>query len=75
MSIQNFCKYFRTNILNISLVEMERITGVKHKTISAFEHGRSNNINHLSLYITACSTDEQRTQFNVLLINEINKGL
>lgn len=29
------------------------------KTLSAFEHGRSTNFNHIFKYIEACDTEEQ----------------
>lgn len=58
MSIYKFCKKFRENTLQITLQEMEQITGVNFKTISAFENGRSTNINHINLYIDSCTNSD-----------------
>lgn len=49
---------FRMNILNKTLQDVQGSNeGVK--TLSAFEHGRSTNFNHIFKYINACDTEEQ----------------
>lgn len=65
--IQNICKQFREQVLQITLKEMELKTGINHKTISAFENGRSNNINHLKLYFDCCENvlDEHTLNHNL----------
>lgn len=50
-TVQNFCKQFRVNELGLTLEQMGNLTETNPKTISAFEHGRSNNINHVYLYV------------------------
>ena len=63
-SIQKFCQSFRENELKITFQKMEQLTGTKFKTISAFENGRSNNINHVYLYVMACNNNELMQSFN-----------
>lgn len=60
--IGQFCKMYRTHILNLTLEEMSKETGVKIPTISSFENGRSTNAKHLELYYNL-STDEQKEFF------------
>lgn len=59
MKINRFCKQFREEILKITLQEMENKTGINLKTLSAFEHGRSTNINHLNSYYKICDEDQK----------------
>lgn len=49
--IANKCKQHRREVVNISLKEMGRETNTYFKTLSAFENGRSTNINHLIKYV------------------------
>ena len=49
-NIGKFCKYFRSEILNITLHEMSDMVDVKITTLSSFENGRSTNYNHLIKY-------------------------
>lgn len=49
--IANICKLYRREVINISLKEMGRETNTYFKTLSAFENGRSTNINHLIKYV------------------------
>lgn len=75
LTIQSFCKHFRTRTLNKTLREIEIEQGVKVKTLSAFENGRSNNIEHLSVYLKSCETQLQIDYFmkglNIALLNGI----
>ena len=49
---------FRMNILNKTLQDVQGSNeGIK--TLSAFEHGRSTNFNHIFKYINACDNEEQ----------------
>ena len=59
----NFCRDFRTEVLKLTLQEIENLTFVKVKTLSAFENGRSTNINHLNVYYGLCENKQQRNQF------------
>ena len=76
LSIQNFCKTFRSRTLNKTLREFEIEHGINIKTLSAFENGRSNNINHLSIYLKACENDTQVNIFmkglNIALLDNAN---
>ena len=70
-NVQNFCRNFRINTLNLSLQDLEDISSINHKTISAFENHRSTNINHLTLYLKACSSIDQKHKF----IKGLNKSM
>ncbi len=70
-TLHKMCKQFREETLFLTLADMERITGVKVGTISAFENGRSNNINHLYLYVMACPTEQHVKDFEIDLIKEL----
>ena len=59
MTIGNFCKSFRTEVLNLRLKDLAPDTV---GTLSAFELGSSTNMNHLLTYYKA-ATNEQRTVF------------
>lgn len=72
--IGNYCKIFRSETLGLTLQEFEVLSGVKVKTLSSFEHGKSTNILHVLKYIDLCETDEQRTQF-LKGLNSILGGL
>ena len=61
-NIGQFCKMYRTHILNLTLEEMSNKTGVKVPTISSFENGRSTNAKHIQMYYNL-STDVQKEFF------------
>lgn len=49
---------FRMKVLNKTLQDVQGSNeGIK--TLSAFEHGRSTNFNHIFKYINACDNEEQ----------------
>lgn len=73
-TIQSHCKSFRENVLQITLKEMELKTGVKVGTISAFENGNSNNINHLFNYVVSCETEMQLKEFHNVITLALSKG-
>lgn len=64
MTIQEYCKYYRTFILKITLKELvQRVkeeTGeeVNISSISSFENNRSSNIKYI-LYYLSVSNEEQ----------------
>lgn len=45
-----FCRDFRIKTLQLKLVDFCEITNTNIKNVSAFEHGRANNISYLTLY-------------------------
>lgn len=61
--IGTYCKTFRVHILGLTLQEFEKISGVKQKTISSFEHGKSTNILHVLKYLDLCGSTEERVQY------------
>lgn len=61
-TIGKFCKYYRTEILNLTLEQMSDQVNVKKTTLSSFENGRSTNYKHLIKYYE-CGTDEQKRFF------------
>ena len=61
--VQAFCKDFRTNYLNITLQKIQDNHGIPFKALSAFENGRSTNINHLKTYYLLCKTQVDRNEF------------
>lgn len=72
--IQKFCKKFRRSTLHMTLKQVSEVTGVNFRTISSFENGNSNNINHLFMYVVSCETPEQLATFNQGIIEALNKG-
>lgn len=60
--ISKFCKYYRIEILNLTLEQMSEKVGVKKTTLSSFENGRSTNYNHLIKYYE-CGNDDQKQFF------------
>lgn len=61
--VQDFCKDFRTNYLKLTLQEIHDIYGIPFKALSAFENGRSTNIQHLNTYYLLCKTKADRQAF------------
>ena len=62
-SIGQFCKLYRTYVLDLTLEEMSKQTGVKVPTISSFENGRSTNSKHIEMYYNLSKLDEERKFF------------
>ena len=62
-NISSFCKDFRIDVLKKTIADLSRASGVKERTLWAFENGKANNINHLSVYFDECITDEARKEF------------
>lgn len=58
--IGEYCKHFRVNILGHTLRVVCTRTNTNIKTLSAFEMGRSNNMEHIFKYIDVCD-EEQKT--------------
>lgn len=79
MTLQEYCKYYRTFILKITLKEMvKRVKGevgedVSISSISSFENNRSTNIKYV-IYYLSISTEEQIKYFTdnlKLVIQEV----
>lgn len=68
--IQSLCKNFRINILNLTLNEVCKNSTISVGTLSAFENGRSSNINHIFIYIEKCNEEQKE-----IFIKELNKIL
>ena len=60
--VGEFCRDFRINQLNMSLTEFCNISELNIKNVSAFEHGRANNIKYLFKYYRICN-DSLKKQF------------
>lgn len=61
----DFCRKFREEKLNISMIDMVRKLGLEeqYKNVWAWEHGQSNNLFYLSLYYNATDDEEIREYF------------
>lgn len=68
--IATICRWFRMEVLELTLLEICEDAGVKVGTLSNFEQGRSTNITHLYYYLDR-SNNHQKT----ILINKINSVL
>lgn len=73
-NIGKFCKYFRSEVLNMTLNEMSKKVNVKDTTLSSFENDRSTNYKHLVKYYN-CGNEEQKKFFrdNLPLQEEKNE--
>lgn len=67
--IGKYCRKFRITELECSLKDIEGNENIK--ALSAFEHGKSSNINHLLKYVKYCKTMEQKERFVQGLITTI----
>lgn len=53
-----WCRKFRNDVLNKTLAEVQG-SHKNIKALSAFEHGRSTNYEHVFKYINACDNEKQ----------------
>ena len=60
--VGKYCKEYRKNVLKISLTDFCNIQGLNIKNVSAFEHGRANNIKYLYNYY-AISDEVNKRKF------------
>lgn len=60
--VGEYCKVYRAITLNMTLKRMSELTDINMKTISAFENGRSTNMEHFIQY-SQLGNDNQREQF------------
>ena len=74
-NLQEYCRDFRVKTLDKTLDNSHKITDVNIKTLSAFEHGRSNNINHLQHYIDACDNENQIHLFHIGLMKQMTQQM
>lgn len=49
-NVGQFCRYYRSEVLNLTLQEMSDKVNVKTSTLSSFENGRSTNLSHVIKY-------------------------
>ena len=61
-NVGQFCRYFRSEVLNLTLQEMSDKVNVKNSTLSSFENGRSTNFSHIHKYYN-CGDDDQKAFF------------
>ena len=61
-NVGQFCRYFRSEVLNLTLEEMSKKVNVKNSTLSSFENGRSTNLGHIHKYYN-CGDGKQREFF------------
>lgn len=61
-NVGQFCRYFRSEVLNLTLQEMSDKVNVKNSTLSSFENGRSTNFSHIINYYS-CGDGKQREFF------------
>lgn len=73
-SIGRFCYTYRTEILEITLVEMEEKTDIPLKTLSGFENGRSSNMFIVFKYLTVSKDLNNRMFFLNHLYEIIERG-
>lgn len=57
--IGNVCREHRQENLKYTLKELSSLSGVNIKTLSAFENGRSTNINILLIYVRYTKANER----------------
>jgi hypothetical protein len=62
-SIGRYCRVFRMIHLDKTLREVASASSSNEKSLSSFEHGRANNIQHLICYIMSCESTETRDLF------------
>lgn len=69
--IGNYCRYYRSKKVCITLAEMSEKTGVKLKTLSNFENGRSSNVYFIITYMKIC----ERPDLQLGFIQGLNKTI
>lgn len=57
--IGEYCKHFRVNVLGLTLRVVCSKTDTNIKTLSAFEMGRSNNMEHIFKYVEVCNNEQK----------------
>lgn len=69
--IGKYCRKFRINELELTLKELEGDENIK--ALSAFEHGKSSNVNHLLKYVKKCINKDQQIKFLEGLIKTLEE--
>lgn len=59
--VGQYCRNFRIEVLKTTLEQVANGTNIK--TLSGFEHGRSNNLLHVLKYLEYCSDNVTRNLF------------
>ena len=65
--IGDYCRIFRVETLQTTLILVGKETNTNIKTLSAFECGRSNNIEHVLKYVDACNDTQKQLFLNGLI--------
>lgn len=73
-NIGKYCRIFRLVHLEKTLREVSSKCNSNEKSLSSFEHGRANNIQHLACYILSCEDEETRDLFYAGLTEQLTKG-
>lgn len=60
-NVGKYCRDFRIEVLKTTLEKVSNGTNIK--TLSGFEHGRSNNLLHVLKYIETCEDRFTRNKF------------
>lgn len=66
--VSAICSYFRKHVLNITLRDLSKLSGIPVSTLSTFEMGRSSNLKFIYVYLVSCETEQQKN----ILINMID---
>ena len=61
--VAQYCKNYRTYILELSLTDFCNLVGANIKNVSAFENCRANNITYLMYYWKADKDETRRQKF------------
>lgn len=59
--VGQYCRNFRIEVLTATLEQVANGTNIK--TLSGFEHGRSNNLLHVLKYLECCTDNVTRNLF------------
>lgn len=73
LNAQIICKTFREEVCQVSLKTMGDTFGVSSSLLSAWEHGKSSNVDFLSYYYDMIGTTEYKDMFLKLLFNTDNQ--
>ena len=65
------CEDYRVNVLKLSLTNFAKLNNENLRNISAFEHGRANNIKYLYMYMKQSNTEQLEILFKRLFFDLI----
>lgn len=58
--VGKFCKFFRSEVLKLTLDDLSYRTGIKVSTLSSFENGRSRNLEHINIYLRFADDEQEK---------------